>query len=310
LKSALFYLNLRLIFFGRNMPQNTVIEIDSNSGFCAGVINAIQTAEGILKRDGMLYCLGDIVHNNEEMQRLTNMGLRVITHEEFQQLRHTRVLIRAHGEPPETYRIAKENDIEIIDATCKVVLNLQRTIRQYCQETTDGQILIYGKQGHAEVIGLMGQTDGKGKVLSDMEDIENVDVNHPTRLFSQTTQNIEEYREIIAALEQRFALADNAANFKHADTICHSVVNRAEQLRKFATQYGTIIFVSGEKSSNGLYLFDICKKANPNTFFISKIEQLDTLNVLWDKHIGICGATSTPMWLMEKVKTKILTLNT
>lgn len=283
--------------------------IDHNSGFCAGVINAIRTAEKWLQREGTLYCLGDIVHNSEEMQRLSDMGLRVITHEEFRQLRHTRVLIRAHGEPPETYRIAQENDIEIIDATCKVVLNLQQTIRQCFEEDKNRQILIFGKQGHAEVIGLLGQTHGKGAVISSIEDIESIDTTRPTRLFSQTTQNIDEYRNLIRALQKKFADTGHADLFGYADTICHSVVNRAQQIQQFATQYDTLIFVSGEKSSNGLYLFNICKKKNPNTFFITTLNQISQLPPLNGKTVGICGATSTPMWLMEKVRSRLLSEN-
>ena len=280
--------------------------IDQHSGFCAGVINAIRTAEEWLKREGALYCLGDIVHNSEEMQRLADMGLRVITHEEFRQLRHTRVLIRAHGEPPETYRIAKENDIDIIDATCKVVLNLQRTIRQCFEEDESRQILIFGKRGHAEVIGLLGQTHGKGTVISSIRDIDGIDTSRPTMLFSQTTQNIDEYRSLIQALEGKFAADGNSHLFDHADTICLSVVNRAKQIQEFATRFDTLLFVSGEKSSNGTYLYNICKRANPNTFFITTLKQIDQLPDLNGKSIGICGATSTPMWLMEEANTRLL----
>ena len=292
-----------------NKQSITAGVIDHNSGFCAGVINAIRTAEEWLQREGTLYCLGDIVHNSEEMQRLSDMGLRVITHEEFRQLRHTRVLIRAHGEPPETYRIAQENDIEIIDATCKVVLNLQQTIRQYYEEDRTRQILIFGKQGHAEVVGLLGQTHGKGIVISAIEDIDSIDTSRPTRLFSQTTQNIDEYRNLIQAIQKKFADAGRQQLFSYADTICHSVVNRAKQIQQFATQYDTIIFVSGEKSSNGLYLFNICKKTNPNTFFITTLEQIGKLPSFGGKNVGICGATSTPMWLMEKVRSHLSTGN-
>lgn len=279
--------------------------IDQHSGFCAGVINAIRTAEDWLKREGTLYCLGDIVHNSEEMQRLADMGLKVITHEEFRRLRHTRVLIRAHGEPPETYRIAQENGIDIIDATCKVVLNLQQTIRQCFEEGQSRQILIFGKRGHAEVIGLLGQTHGKGTVISSIHDIDGIDTSRPTMLFSQTTQNIDEYRSLIQALEEKFTATGHRHLFNHADTICHSVVNRATQIQEFATRFDTLIFVSGEKSSNGTYLYNICKRANPNTFFITTLEQIDQLPDLSGKSIGICGATSTPMWLMEEVNTRL-----
>ena len=283
----------------------TEIIIDKNSGFCAGVINAIRTAEEWLKREGSLYCLGDIVHNSEEMQRLADMGLRVITHEEFRQLRHTRVLIRAHGEPPETYRIARENDIEIIDATCKVVLHLQRTIRQYFEEDRSRQILIFGKKGHAEVIGLLGQTDGTGTVITSIEDIDKIDTARPTMLFSQTTQNFDEYHRIIKAIKEKFAAARKTLLFDYAESICGSVVSRAEEIHNFARHYDNIIFVSGEKSSNGLYLYNICKNANPNTFFVSTLDQIDALPDLNGESIGICGATSTPMWLMKEAKSRL-----
>lgn len=283
----------------------TKIIIDKNSGFCAGVINAIRTAEEWLKREGSLYCLGDIVHNSEEMQRLTDLGLHVITHEEFRHLRHTRVLIRAHGEPPETYRIARENDIEIIDATCKVVLHLQRTIRQYFEEDRTRQILIFGKQGHAEVIGLLGQTDGNGTVISSVDDIGSIDTSRPTMLFSQTTQSIDEYRRLIQAIKEKFAAAGKLPLFNYAESICGSVVSRAQEIHHFASSYDSVIFVSGEKSSNGLYLYNICKNSNPSTFFVSTLDQIDRLPDLEGKSVGICGATSTPMWLMEEAKDRL-----
>lgn len=283
----------------------TEIAIDRYSGFCAGVINAIRTAEEWLEREGSLYCLGDIVHNSEEMQRLADLGLRVITHEEFRQLRHTRVLIRAHGEPPETYRIAQENDIEIIDATCKVVLNLQQTIRQCFEEDENRQILIFGKRGHAEVIGLLGQTNGNGIVITSIDDIDHIDTARPTLLFSQTTQNIDEYRRLIKALEERFDAAGHRHLFRYTDTVCLSVVNRAKQIQEFASHYDVLLFVSGEKSSNGLYLYNICKNANPNTFFVTTLDQIEQLPDLNGKSVGICGATSTPMWLMKEAKDRL-----
>lgn len=281
----------------------TSVEIDSNSGFCFGVINAIKTAEEWLQREKTLFCLGDIVHNNEELQRLQRLGLRVISRDEFAQLHNVRVLIRAHGEPPETYEIAKSNNIEIIDATCKVVLNLQKTIRQCCDG--ERQILIFGKQGHAEVVGLIGQTKGNGIVVSSLGDIAKIDFSRPAYLFSQTTQNLEQYRELIAAISLCYQSAGNQHLFHYKDTICHSVVNRAKQIEQFASKYDMVIFVSGEKSSNGLYLFDICKKSNSNSFFISHLEQLSQLTINQGISIGICGATSTPMWLMEAVKQRL-----
>lgn len=283
------------------------VEIDGNSGFCFGVINAIKTAEEWLRREGSLYCLGDIVHNSEEMQRLTAMGLQVISHEEFRQLHNVRVLIRAHGEPPETYQIAKSNGIEIIDATCKVVLNLQKTIkRQFEEHGDDCQILIFGKQGHAEVVGLLGQTNGAGLVLSSINDIDKIDFHRPSHLFSQTTQDSETYATLIAKIGERYSENGHPNYFTYSDTICHSVVNRARQIENFAQKFSHIIFVSGEKSSNGLYLYEICKKSNPNTHFVTSLEQLSQIGFSDDDTIGICGATSTPMWLMEEVKNRIL----
>lgn len=283
------------------------VEIDGNSGFCAGVINAIRTAEEWLGQDGHLYCLGDIVHNSEEMQRLSRMGLEVISHDQFRQLRNARVLIRAHGEPPETYRIAKENDIEIIDATCKVVLHLQQTIKEqyeHCGKET--QILIFGKRGHAEVVGLVGQTAGHGLVLSSPADAANIDYSRSSHLFSQTTQNPEEYQQLIDIIREEYARRGTPGLFSYSDTICHSVVNRARQIGEFARHFGKIIFVSGEKSSNGLYLYNICKDNNPHTHLITDMAQLSQIHFDAADTVGICGATSTPMWLMQSVKQQIL----
>lgn len=277
------------------------IEIDNNSGFCFGVINAIKTAEEWLRKEGTLFCLGDIVHNSEEMQRLTAMGLKVISHEEFQQLRNTRVLIRAHGEPPETYEIARANHIEIIDATCKVVLNLQETIKkQFENQANKTQILIFGKQGHAEVVGLLGQTRGQGIVISSLDDINSIDFNRAAHLFSQTTQNTDKYQQLISAITERYQQHNHADLFTYSNTICHSVINRAHQIEDFAKRFDKIIFVSGEKSSNGLYLYEICKKSNPNSYFITSLAQIPTIEFSTHETIGICGATSTPMWLMER----------
>ena len=286
--------------------QKEHVVIDENSGFCAGVINAIHTAELWLKREGSLYCLGDIVHNNEEMQRLVGMGLKVITHEQMRDIHNTRVLIRAHGEPPETYRMAQQNNIDIIDATCKVVLNLQKTIRQYSEEKMpSAQILLYGKRGHAEVIGLLGQTDGKGVVLSSLEDVSQIDFTRPAHLFSQTTQNAAEYHQLVNTIAARYEQIGHPEWFSYHHTICHSVMNRAQEIKRFAQQHQLIFFVSGEKSSNGLYLFNICKQHNPNSHFISHLSQLEGIQVPADSSVGICGATSTPMWLMQEVRRKL-----
>jgi 4-hydroxy-3-methylbut-2-enyl diphosphate reductase len=283
------------------------ITIDKNSGFCFGVIHAIESAEKYLKKYKHLYSLGDIVHNNEEMKRLISLGLEVISFEQFKQLKNTRVLIRAHGEPPATYKIAEENQIELIDATCCVVLALQQRIKEKFldEQNEEGQILIFGKKGHAEVVGLLGQTENKGIVITSTQDIDRIDFSKPATLYSQTTQNLDEYNQIIEEIKERYDKSGNATLFSYHDTICRRVVNRAKEIQKFASQHDKIIFVSGEKSSNGLYLFSLCKEANPSSFFISYLEQLDSITFLKDETIGICGATSTPMWLMEDVAKRV-----
>lgn len=282
--------------------------IDEHSGFCFGVIHAINTVEQYLKEHHRLYCLGDIVHNNEEVKRLTDLGLIIITHKEFSELRDQTVLIRAHGEPPATYEMAKKNNLQIIDATCPVVLNLQKKIRESLTvpDFQDGQILIFGKQGHAEVIGLLGQIEKNGIVISSLQDLDRIDYQRPAKLFSQTTQSLEEYAILIQKIEERYHQLGKKNYFHYEDTICRLVANRSRQIREFAEQYDKIIFVSGEKSSNGLYLFGLCKSVNPNTFFISDLAQLKEISISDDETVGICGATSTPMWLMEKVRERIV----
>lgn len=283
------------------------ITIDQNSGFCFGVIHAIESAEKYLEKYKHLYSLGDIVHNNEEMKRLISLGLEVISFEQFKELKNTRVLIRAHGEPPETYKIAEENQIELVDATCRVVLALQQRIKKNLDDKQNEktQILIFGKKGHAEVIGLLGQTENSGIVITSAEDIKKVDFTKPAILYAQTTQNLDTYHQIIEQLKVNYKKLGNLPLFSYHDTICRRVVNRAQEIQKFALQHDKIIFVSGEKSSNGLYLFSLCKKANPTSFFISYLEQLTSINFSKDETIGICGATSTPMWLMEAVKKRV-----
>ncbi|MDL2297025.1 4-hydroxy-3-methylbut-2-enyl diphosphate reductase [Bacteroidales bacterium OttesenSCG-928-B11] len=280
------------------------IAIDENSGFCFGVINAIQTAENYLQNHSKLYCLGDIVHNNEEVNRLTRLGLIVISHEQFQKLHDTTVLIRAHGEPPETYQLAERNNITLIDATCSVVLKLQQRIRDVYRKLNDseGQILIFGKQGHAEVIGLLGQTEQNGLVISSIADIEKIDFSKIAILFAQTTQSLQDYYALTDEIKTRYQNVGNERLFDFHDTVCRSVANRSKQIAEFAKRFDRVIFVSGEKSSNGLYLYGICKANNPQTFFISNAEQVLDLPVNQDDSVGICGATSTPMWLMRKVE--------
>lgn len=281
------------------------IEIDENSGFCFGVINAIRTAEEYLAKGEKLYCLGDIVHNNEEVNRLKELGLQVISYDEYLQLHNVTVLIRAHGEPPETYEIAKRNHITLVDSTCRVVLNLQKKIRDKYIQNPDHQILIYGKEGHAEVVGLLGQIDGNGIVLSSLEDIEKIDFRRSSILFAQTTQNLSTYNAMIEEIQQRYQQHGAGAHLEAWDTICRSVAHRASEVAAFAKQFDKVIFVSGIKSSNGLYLYDICQKSNANTFFISHPEQVSQIPFQPDDSIGICGATSTPMWLMLKIKNEI-----
>lgn len=283
------------------------IEIDPHSGFCFGVTRTIGMAEEELRQQGKLYCLGDIVHNNEEVKRLTDIGLRVITPEQFRTLHDTTVLIRAHGEPPETYRIARENRIILIDATCPVVLKLQQRIHDFhlSPENRDKQILIFGKKGHAEVVGLMGQADNQVLVISSFEEIDKIDYSRPAMLYSQTTQSLEDYYRLIDCIQSRYDACGHGEMFRYADTICRKVANRAAQITEFARQHDAILFVSGEKSSNGLYLYDVCRKANPNTHLVSHVSQLEGLPLEGMDSVGICGATSTPMWLMEEFKAKL-----
>ncbi|MBR4136500.1 MAG: 4-hydroxy-3-methylbut-2-enyl diphosphate reductase [Bacteroidales bacterium] len=278
------------------------ITIDDHSGFCFGVIHAIETAERYLQDHDTLYCLGDLVHNNEEVARLKGIGLRVITHEQFKLLHDTTVLIRAHGEPPSTYDIARQNHITLIDATCPVVLRLQQSIFDFHHnhQHQECQILIFGKKGHAEVIGLLGQVDGQGLVISSEEELDRIDYTRPAMLYSQTTQELEQYYRLIQAIQDRYEASGNGALFLYKDTICRKVALRAEQTAEFARQHDTILFVSDEKSSNGLYLFNICKKHNPNSHFITRAEQVLDLPLSLAESVGICGATSTPRWLMEE----------
>ena len=278
----------------------TKIEIDAGSGFCFGVVNAIRKAEEELEKSGRLYCLGDIVHNNQEVERLKAKGLVTIDHEEFKKLRQVKVLLRAHGEPPETYRIAKENHIEIIDATCPVVLQLQRKIKTAYDQPKTGkdQIVIYGKAGHAEVNGLVGQTKGEALVIENTDDLNRIDFTEKIRLYAQTTKSVEGFEHIVAEIDRRLA---PGATFEHYDTICRQVANRIPHIREFASRHDIVLFVSGKKSSNGRILYEECRQVNPSTYFISDASEIDK-NWLTEKHsIGICGATSTPKWLMEEV---------
>lgn len=283
------------------------VEIDGGSGFCFGVVTAIHKAEEELAKGETLYCLGDIVHNSREVDRLKTMGLITINREEFKQLKNAKVLLRAHGEPPETYMIARENNIEIIDATCPVVLRLQKRIRQgyLADSDEEKQIVIYGKSGHAEVLGLVGQTDGKAIVIEKAEEAKKLDLNKSIRLFSQTTKSLDEFQEIVEYFKQHIS---PEATFEYYDTICRQVANRMPKLREFAATHDLIFFVSGKKSSNGKMLFEECLKVNANSHLIDNEKEIDPSLLQNVKSIGVCGATSTPKWLMEKIYNHIRTL--
>ncbi|MDR2275998.1 MAG: 4-hydroxy-3-methylbut-2-enyl diphosphate reductase [Sphingobacterium sp.] len=276
------------------MALNLTVDIDKDSGFCFGVVYAIDMAEEILEEDGYLYCLGDIVHNDEEVARLKAKGLRIIDHAVLPTLQNEKVLIRAHGEAPETYRIALENNIMLIDASCPVVLKLQNRIKTSFDQ--DEKILIFGKHGHAEVIGLQGQTNNEALVFQDIAELDDVDLPSSFTLYSQTTKSVDKFYAIKDELIKR------GYEVKANDTICRQVSNRYEDLGTFARQYDKIVFVSGKKSSNGKVLFEVCQKANPESYFISDPAELEASIFVQDDRIGICGATSTPMWLMKDVK--------
>lgn len=286
--------------------QKVIIEIDEDSGFCFGVVNAIKKAEEELNDRGSLYCLGDIVHNSDEVERLAKKGLKIIDHEGLAQLTDTKVLLRAHGEPPATYKLAVKNNVEIVDATCPVVLALQKRILKAWKENPKAQIVIYGKKGHAEVNGLVGQTSGEAVVVEHEDEIENIDFNRPIYLFSQTTKSLDGFKSLVEMIKAKVS-AD--VDFVYYDTICRQVANRMDNIRKFASEHDLVMFVSGKKSSNGKVLFEECKKQNPNTYFVSSADEVD-LNMLVGnpKLIGICGATSTPRWQMQEVKDKLINI--
>ena len=277
------------------------IEIDNGSGFCFGVTTAIQKAEEELGKGETLYCLGDIVHNGMECERLRGMGLVTIDHDQMRQLHHVKVLLRAHGEPPETYELARSNNIEIIDATCPVVLQLQKRIKKQF-EAGDGQIVIFGKKGHAEVLGLVGQTQSKAIVIENFDEVTKLDFTRDIYLYSQTTKSLDEFHRIIEYIQGHMAAG---ATFKSFDTICRSVANRMPNISQFATRHDLILFVCGRKSSNGKVLFNECKRVNPNTHLIEGPEEIDPTWLDGIQTVGICGATSTPKWLMEQCRDAI-----
>lgn len=276
------------------------VEIDKRSGFCFGVIKAIKSAENELKTTDKLYCLGDIVHNGMEVERLEKMGLHSVTREEYRQLKDCKVLIRAHGEPPETYEYAQKNNIELIDATCPVVLTLQEKVKGSYEKgkSMAGQVVIYGKRGHAEIVGLDGQIEKQAVILESIDDVDQIDFSRPVSLYSQTTKRVEDF----------YAIADKVKSsmkpgvpLEIKDSICRQVSNRVPNLKQFAKQFDVILFVAGHKSSNGRYLYTVCKEENPRTHHISRISEIDPAWLEGAESVGICGATSTPNWLMEEV---------
>jgi len=283
------------------------VTIDKNSGYCFGVEFAIKMAEDEMENKEPLYCLGDIVHNDMEVKRLSAKGLVVIDREQLQELSNCKVLIRAHGEPPETYRLAIENNIELIDASCPVVLKLQHRVKNAFDkmERENGQIVIYGKKGHAEVIGLTGQTLEKAIVVTDDSDLDKLDYTKPITLFSQTTKSTKGFYALSEKIEGRIKDAKGELteiDFNSNDSICRQVSNREPQLQRFAQENDVILFVSGKKSSNGKALYQVCLAENPRSYFIENEEEIDADWFHQADRVGICGATSTPMWLMEQVK--------
>ncbi len=286
------------------------VTIDKNSGYCFGVEFAIKMAEDEMENSEQLYCLGDIVHNDMEVQRLAGKGLVIIDRDQLAELRDCKVLIRAHGEPPETYRTAIENNIELIDASCPVVLKLQHRVKNAFDrmEREEGQIVIYGKKGHAEVIGLTGQTLEKAIVVMEESDLEKIDYTRPVTLFSQTTKSTKGFYQLSQKIEERIKSAKGgttAVDFNANDSICRQVSNREPQLQRFARENDVILFVSGKKSSNGKALYQVCRSENPRSYFIENETELDPEWLKPDGKVGICGATSTPMWLMEQIKTHV-----
>lgn len=287
------------------------IEIDSNSGFCFGVVTAIEKAEAELARGGSLACLGDIVHNASEVERLRLRGLHTITHSDLETLHDSAVLLRAHGEPPSTYTLLGRNNNRVIDATCPVVLRLQRRIKQAYDEAKElhrkGEIremplfVIYGKTGHAEVNGLVGQTDGEAYVIQNREDLDKIDLDRDILLYSQTTKSLDGFKEIVEEIKRR----KRSGDFRYFDTICRQVATRSEKMRGFAATHDVIIFVAGAKSSNGKVLLEECRKVNPHTYPCTDPSEVRREWLEGAESVGICGATSTPAWLMEKVAEKI-----
>ncbi|MFT7034355.1 MAG: 4-hydroxy-3-methylbut-2-enyl diphosphate reductase [Cyclobacteriaceae bacterium] len=282
------------------------IEIDKNSGYCFGVEFAIEMAEDEMKESGNLYCLGDIVHNSMEVERLEAKGLKIISHDDLENIHNSKVLIRAHGEPPETYHLALKNNIELIDASCPVVLKLQNRVKNSYDQMVDrnGQIVIYGKPGHAEVIGLTGQTKENAIIVMEEKDLDKIDFSRPVTLYSQTTKSTKGFYHIKSLIEDRIVASKGSLevlDFKANDSICRQVSNREPSMENFSTKHDVILFVSGKKSSNGKALYGVCKKNNERSYFIENENEIDLSWINSEDSVGICGATSTPMWLMEQV---------
>ncbi|HNR40589.1 MAG TPA: 4-hydroxy-3-methylbut-2-enyl diphosphate reductase [Bacteroidales bacterium] len=286
------------------------VEIDNRSGFCFGVQNAVKIAENALLNGERVFSLGPIVHNDKEVERLSDLGLISIDHNQFSELRNCKVLIRAHGEPPETYEKAERNNIEIIEATCPIVKKVQSRIRDawISSKADNGQVVIYGKSGHAEVIGLLGQTNNEGILISSVDDLCKIDFTRPVHLFSQTTMDAKEYRkikELIAGNMKAAASGSQEISFKIHNTVCGQVSNREPHLKEFAGNHDIIIFVSGRESSNGKMLFNVCKSVNPDTYFVSSVDEIESSWFSNKKFAGVCGATSTPKWLIEQIRDHI-----
>ncbi|WP_288278070.1 4-hydroxy-3-methylbut-2-enyl diphosphate reductase [uncultured Prevotella sp.] len=282
------------------------IEIDNGSGFCFGVTTAIKKAEEELAQGEKLYCLGDIVHNGMECERLRQMGLITINHEEMRELHDVKVLLRAHGEPPETYELARRNNIEIIDATCPVVLKLQKRIKEQYDANLQSQIVIFGKKGHAEVLGLVGQTQSSAIVIENFDEVTKLDFSRDIYLYSQTTKSLDEFHRIIDYIQAH--ISPNA-KFQSFDTICRSVANRMPNISQFAAKHDLVLFVCGRKSSNGKVLYNECLRVNPNTHLVEGPEEIEPQWLEGINTVGICGATSTPKWLMEQCRDKLLMLD-
>jgi 4-hydroxy-3-methylbut-2-enyl diphosphate reductase len=290
-----------------------VVEIDERSGFCFGVKNAVEIAEEALSMGQQVFSLGPIVHNDIEVERLSKIGLVTINHEEFSRLKNCKVLIRAHGEPPETYATAVENNITIIEATCPIVKRLQSKIREKWIETKNngGQIVIYGKSGHAEVVGLLGQTENEAILVNSIEDLNKVDLSGEVHLFSQTTMSVKEYNNLADAIilkKEEMGIAAAKTQVHMHNTICGQVSNRQPRLQEFVKKHDVIVFVSGRESSNGKMLYEVCKNENQNTWFVSSPEEIKPEWFLNKKSVGICGATSTPKWLIDKIKETIISI--